>query len=395
MRYSPNYHALAVVAFIAISGSLLSSTTDALPISNNALQPLQNTESGIAHRNYLFKKRGASDPLLPSISSPQSKSPSADSTSNSAPKTSQTHNSDPSPSKAPSPSSSPAQAPHTTSTSSAQSPSKSSNPSPNASPSSSASHTSTKATKQSSAPSASASRTTPNNDSIVASGTNSVAQSSASSSPGDSVPTQVSQNVLIGIGAVCGLLVFVFGAMAFCRHRKKKNLATALLQQTAQFNHNNPYAKMSEPTTPSKESLPTAPTRPLGTYNVVATYTPALADEIEIGLGESVTILQEYDDGWCLGVNNSRNGIQGVFPRHCLEGYKNGAQYGGGNELGYYPPNAGFKAMANKRMSSIPAGGWNNGPPGGYNGDGGYGNYPSKPMPQYNDQGYYNGGGGY
>ncbi|KAF9345202.1 hypothetical protein BGX26_003400, partial [Mortierella sp. AD094] len=111
----------------------------------------------------------------------------------------------------------------------------------------------------------------------------------------------------------------------------------------------------------------------------------------------SVTILQEYDDGWCLGVNNTRNGIKGVFPRHCLEGYKNGSQYGGGSELGYYPPNAGFKAMANKRMSSIPAGGWNNAPSG-YNGDsggggGGYGNYPPKPVPQYIDQGYYNGGG--
>ncbi|KAH7047842.1 hypothetical protein BKA57DRAFT_376767, partial [Linnemannia elongata] len=61
------------------------------------------------------------------------------------------------------------------------------------------------------------------------------------------------------------------------------------------------------------------PTKPLGTYNVVATYTPALADEIEIGLGDSVTILQEYDDGWCMGVNNSRGGIKGVFPRHCVE----------------------------------------------------------------------------
>ncbi|KAI7824318.1 hypothetical protein BC939DRAFT_387450, partial [Gamsiella multidivaricata] len=61
------------------------------------------------------------------------------------------------------------------------------------------------------------------------------------------------------------------------------------------------------------------PTKPLGTYNVVATYTPALADEIEIGLGDSVTILQEFDDGWCMGVNNTRGGAKGVFPRHCVE----------------------------------------------------------------------------
>ncbi|KAF9356515.1 hypothetical protein BGX26_005170 [Mortierella sp. AD094] len=77
--------------------------------------------------------------------------------------------------------------------------------------------------------------------------------------------------------------------------------------------------------TPGKERTPMTPTKPLGTFNVVATYAPVLDDEIEIGLGESVTILQEYDDGWCLGINNSRNGIKGVLPRHCMEGYKNGS----------------------------------------------------------------------
>jgi len=192
------------------------------------------------------------------------------------------------------------------------------------------------------------------------------------------VPTGVSKGVLIGLGTVGGLIVFALGGFAFCRHRKKKNLASALLQQTAQFNNNNPYAKLPEPATP-KESLPMTPTKPLGTYNVVATYTPALADEIEIGLSDSVTILQEYDDGWCMGVNNTRNGIKGVFPRHCVEmGPYEGSQHGapGGP---HFPPSPSFKATANKRMSSIaPPGGWNDG----YGGYGGQ-NYPPQPSPQH------------
>ncbi|KAF9549790.1 hypothetical protein EC957_002856 [Mortierella hygrophila] len=219
-------------------------------------------------------------------------------------------------------------------------------------------------------------------------------------SPNDSnVPTGVSKSVLIGLGTVGGLIVFALGGLAFCRHRKKKNLATALLQQTAQFNNNNPYAKLPEPAATPKESLPMTPTKPIGTYNVVATYTPALADEIEIGLGDSVTILQEYDDGWCMGVNNSRGGIKGVFPRHCVEmGPYEGSQHGapGGP---HYPPSPSFKATANKRMSSIaPASqGWNDGYQNG-------GNYPPQPNPQYpgpnsphqggGGGGYFNGGGG-
>ncbi|KAG0318328.1 hypothetical protein BGZ99_005748 [Dissophora globulifera] len=208
---------------------------------------------------------------------------------------------------------------------------------------------------------------------------------------GDSgVPTKVSTKVFIGLGTVGGFFVFALGGLAFCRHRKKKNLASALLQQTAQFNNNNPYAKLPEPAASPKESLPMTPTKPLGTYNVVATYTAALPDEIEIALGDSVTILQEYDDGWCLGVNNSRGNVKGVFPRHCVEmGPYEGSQHGtpGGP---HYPPSPSFKAAVNKRMSSIaPQGGWNDG----------YHGAPPQPSPQYlgPNQGppYQGGGGGY
>ncbi|KAF9907234.1 hypothetical protein EC991_011224 [Linnemannia zychae] len=239
---------------------------------------------------------------------------------------------------------------------------------------------------------------------------------------GSEVPTKVSEKVFIGLGAVGGLFLFALGGVAFCRHRKKKNLAAALLKQTAQFNHNNPYAKISEATANSanansnlsgKESLPMTPTKPIGTFSVVSDYTPAMPDEIEIYYGDSVTVLQEYDDGWCMGINNSRGGVKGVVPRHCLSGginYNNnnngyddgghhGGQYaGGGGDDGFYPPNPGFKAMANKRMSSIPAGGWNNGPGPYQGGGGGYGDYPP-PNNHYNQgghlgppgQGYYDG----
>ncbi|KAF9937634.1 hypothetical protein BGZ75_007746 [Mortierella antarctica] len=215
---------------------------------------------------------------------------------------------------------------------------------------------------------------------------------------GEGVPTGVSTKVLIGLGTVGGFFVFALGGLAFCRHRKKKNLASALLQQTAQFNNNNPYAKLPEPVASPKESLPMTPTKPMGTYNVVATYTPALADEIEIALGDSVTILQEYDDGWCMGVNNTRGGAKGVFPRHCVEmGPYEGSQHGapGGP---HFPPSPSFKAATNKRISSIPAGGWNDGP----------GYFPPQPSPQHlgpnqgppyqgggGGGGYYNGNGGY
>ncbi|KAF9434311.1 hypothetical protein BGZ76_008234 [Entomortierella beljakovae] len=256
------------------------------------------------------------------------------------------------------------------------------------------------------APAATRSSTTTTSSSRSTSSTATAASPSASDgsesgTPGENgVPTDVNSKLFIGLGTVGGLIVFALGGVAFCRHRRKKNLATALLQQTAQFNNNNPYAKLQEASTP-KESLPMTPTKPLGTYNVVAIYTPALADEVELGLGDSVTILQEFDDGWCMGINNSRGGSKGVFPRHCVEmGPYEGSQHGapGGP---HFPPSPSFKATANKRMSSM-APAWN----GGYHGDAGYPPNPQyhgdagyPPNPQYpgpnhgNGGGYYNGGG--
>lgn len=58
--------------------------------------------------------------------------------------------------------------------------------------------------------------------------------------------------------------------------------------------------------------------QPIGTYTVVAAYTPTLNDEIDVQPGDQVHIYVEYDDGWCLGANLTRGGERGVFPKHCV-----------------------------------------------------------------------------
>ncbi|KAI9483676.1 MAG: hypothetical protein EXX96DRAFT_478787 [Benjaminiella poitrasii] len=59
----------------------------------------------------------------------------------------------------------------------------------------------------------------------------------------------------------------------------------------------------------------------IGVFYVTATYTPTLSDEIDIQVGDQVEVLVEYDDGWCQGINLSRGGQKGVFPKHCLDYY--------------------------------------------------------------------------
>jgi len=54
-------------------------------------------------------------------------------------------------------------------------------------------------------------------------------------------------------------------------------------------------------------------------YAVVSTYTPTLGDELEIQPGDKVGVLVEYDDGWCQGINHTRGGLKGVFPKHCID----------------------------------------------------------------------------
>ncbi|KAF9182940.1 hypothetical protein BGZ51_004353 [Haplosporangium sp. Z 767] len=373
---------LAVAALVALIGTISVTPTEAAPIINSV--SIQNLSPGIGAEQLLQSQHDIVDIMDTHVQDLRKRQAQPRPT---------TEENEPTPTPKPNPPKATSTTQRTTTTQ-RQEPkptSSSAAPKPTAAPSGSRGETTTSTRSRTS----SGGSTTPTSTS---SGT---APSGASpTNTSEEVPTQVSNKVFIGLGTVGGFIVFALGGLAFCRHRKKKNLASALLQQTAQFNNNNPYAKLPEPAASPKESLPMTPTKPLGTYNVVATYTPALADEIEIGLGDSVTILQEFDDGWCMGVNNTKNGIKGVFPRHCVVmGPYEGSQHGapGGP---HYPPSPSFKAAASKRMSSIaPASGWD-----GYNG--GYGpnsNYPPQPSPQYpgpnqappqqGGGGYYNGGG--
>ncbi|KAI9358832.1 hypothetical protein BD770DRAFT_387042 [Pilaira anomala] len=78
----------------------------------------------------------------------------------------------------------------------------------------------------------------------------------------------------------------------------------------------------STPTpTPNNNSGLLAPTQAgsVGVFQVAATYTPTLSDEIDIQTGDQVEVLVEYDDGWCQGINLSRGNAKGVFPKHCID----------------------------------------------------------------------------
>ncbi|KAG0169288.1 hypothetical protein DFQ30_003762 [Apophysomyces sp. BC1015] len=57
---------------------------------------------------------------------------------------------------------------------------------------------------------------------------------------------------------------------------------------------------------------------PIATYTIVSTYEPTLNDEINVQPGDQVQVYEEYDDGWCLGMNLTRGQTRGVFPKHCV-----------------------------------------------------------------------------
>jgi len=122
------------------------------------------------------------------------------------------------------------------------------------------------------------------------------------------------------------------------RYRRKASLTQNLgTKSINQFSGNSPYAgapfpsggntgyeRLSDPQlsgalAPGGAPSPLQQQQALGTYTVISTYTPTLGDELEIQSGDQVTILVEYDDGWCQGVNESRGRVKGVFPKHCVD----------------------------------------------------------------------------
>lgn len=51
---------------------------------------------------------------------------------------------------------------------------------------------------------------------------------------------------------------------------------------------------------------------------VYHTFAPTLGDELPVSIGETVRLLDEYDDGWCLVERVSSDRKQGIVPRFCL-----------------------------------------------------------------------------
>jgi hypothetical protein len=51
---------------------------------------------------------------------------------------------------------------------------------------------------------------------------------------------------------------------------------------------------------------------------VATLYIPSLSDELPIRLGETLRMIEEYEDEWCLVQRVRRTDQRGVIPRFCL-----------------------------------------------------------------------------
>jgi len=119
------------------------------------------------------------------------------------------------------------------------------------------------------------------------------------------------------VGCVCGVALL---AGLFVAQRRQSSKKTAdwtyknqpSMSEAAFGNATSGYLYSADVLSPSggvAEKL----------HNVVSTYSPTLGDELEIQPGDKVAIVIEYDDGWCQGINHSRGGTKGVFPKHCVD----------------------------------------------------------------------------
>ncbi|KAI0374637.1 hypothetical protein BV20DRAFT_381842 [Pilatotrama ljubarskyi] len=71
------------------------------------------------------------------------------------------------------------------------------------------------------------------------------------------------------------------------------------------------------------------------TMLVEHTFVPSLADELSIKVGETLRMLEEYEDEWCLVERlGSRSGERGVVPRFCLKERPRGHHKRGASSTG-------------------------------------------------------------
>jgi len=135
----------------------------------------------------------------------------------------------------------------------------------------------------------------------------------------NSVPTQSNQSVqtepksmstiiaLISCGGVVVIIAIIF---AFVRKRRYKKMTdNTVIPSTVSWEQQNNEYKKTEDNEPQS----------LKSCVVIATYTPTYVDELNIQLGDKVIILAEYDDGWIRGINETRGGAEGVFPKNCVD----------------------------------------------------------------------------
>ncbi|KAJ1977576.1 hypothetical protein H4R35_002243 [Dimargaris xerosporica] len=57
----------------------------------------------------------------------------------------------------------------------------------------------------------------------------------------------------------------------------------------------------------------------LGTYTATIGYQPQMADELGVSTGDSLAVIEKYDDGWALAINLSQGRTKGMFPQACIE----------------------------------------------------------------------------
>ncbi|KAJ3417254.1 hypothetical protein HDV05_005710 [Chytridiales sp. JEL 0842] len=122
------------------------------------------------------------------------------------------------------------------------------------------------------------------------------------------------------------------------------NLEPPPLPKTPTNNNNNESRYTFDPS-----AVPLTPVSPSSSgkvqMRVVESYTATMDDEVSLTKGDVVTVLETFDDGWCLGRNESLGGVEGVLPLACLAGLDDAAQGRGGG--------GGRRSVVGGRVSSL------------------------------------------
>ncbi|CAG8502232.1 10831_t:CDS:2 [Dentiscutata erythropus] len=132
----------------------------------------------------------------------------------------------------------------------------------------------------------------------------------ANGQPTVTVSDGASPIIVAGIASFGVVCVVVVGIFMVVSKRKRRELTDSIVATSATaWEKQNTFEELKE-----EEETP----QPIGSYTVIDTYVPTLPDELDIQPGDKVTVLVVYDDGWVQGINETRGGVKGVFPQHCV-----------------------------------------------------------------------------